>query len=141
MFRRKALWELLALPRPTGISVPLVGVCVSPVSIAVDSLAILLSCHASSLTDTIENKGIVITWEQSFPEPKALFYKKFICKKEPESTLVSLYKMWEHNHGSLWFRLRANEKTSLQANVKTNISQCLLPTVHTNRRAQNSFSY
>lgn len=40
----------------------------------------------------------------------SIYIKKLYAKKEPESTLVSLYKMWEHNHRSLRFRLRANEE-------------------------------
>lgn len=111
---RKSRGSSCPCPEPMGvtISVPLVGVCMSPLSITVEPLATLLACSASFFTDTVENKGIIITWEWSFPQAQVsfLYIKKLYAKKEPESTLVSLYKMWEHNHRSLRFRLRANEE-------------------------------
>lgn len=82
---RKSRGSSCPCPEPMGvtISVPLVGVCLSPLSSTVEPLATPPSCSASFLTDTVENKGIVITREWSFPEAQGsfLYIKKLYAKK------------------------------------------------------------
>ena len=55
--------------------------------------------------ETIENKASLLHERGLSQNPIKVY-----MQKKPESTLVSLNKMWEPNHGSVWYAEKSSWK-------------------------------
>ena len=114
-----------APPVASGISPPALPLCVAEAG--------HLSCYlhfwscASFLLEAIENKASSLH-ERGLSQNPSLSPIKVYMQKKPESTLVSPNKMWEPNHGSVWYA----EKSSWKQMLNKHIRKCLFSTIYTN---------
>ena len=66
--------------------------------------------------ETIENKASLLH-ERGLSQNPSLSPIKVYMQKKPESTLVSLNKMWEPNHGSVWYAEKSSWEQMLNKHI------------------------